>query len=270
MPFSFATAASGIAFLIVFHELGHWLAARILGMKTLVFSIGFGGKQSSIHLGRFWDTDFRLGWAPLGGFVVIPESADEEAGRLVLAEYGLDPSTYKNQPVWKKLTVMAAGPAANLLLAYIIYVLLLWHYRGLTLPAAGITAVSTTGDALANVIQGIGMMLHLVGTDPALPPDAANLHGIVGIFQVVQNAAGDSLKTYAQVLAFLSINLSVLNMIPLPMLDGGQIAMLVFEKARGKPLSVQTRSTLILGTLMLLLIVTAFGLFNDFAHPIHG
>jgi regulator of sigma E protease len=261
-------AGSGIAFLILFHEFGHWLAARCLGMQTLVFSVGFGGKRTSIRIGKFWQTEFRLGFLPFGGYVLIPELHDEETGRIVLEENGLDGDTYQAHPAWKKAIVMAAGPGANLVLAYLIYAVLLSQHRHLPPLEAIITAITTTGSALASMIGGLAMLLHLIPVDPALPAGATNLHGVVGIFQVMQNAAGQSSFIFWQILAYLSLNLTVLNMLPLPMLDGGQLAILAIEKMTGKSISVSTRASLSVIALMLIAGLTIVGIFNDLAHPI--
>jgi regulator of sigma E protease len=163
---------------------------------------------------------------------------------------------------------MAAGPGANLVLAYLIYAVLLSQHRHLPPLEAIITAITTTGSALASMIGGLAMLLHLIPVDPALPEGATNLHGVVGIFQVMQNAAGQSSFIFWQILAYLSLNLTVLNMLPLPMLDGGQLAILAIEKMTGKSISVSTRASLSVIALMLIAGLTIVGIFNDLAHPI--
>jgi regulator of sigma E protease len=262
------TAVSGLAFLITGHEAGHWLAARSLGMKTLVFSVGMGGKATSIRLGRFWETEFRLGLLPIGGYVLIPELSDEPTGRMVLEESGFDADTYVEQPAWKKAIVMAAGPVANLLLAYLLYAVLLVQHRHLPPAEAIVTAVSTTGAAVGSVLSGLAIMFHLLPAPPDFPADATAIHSVVGIFQVMQSAAGTSALNFTQILSYLSINLFVFNLVPLPMLDGGQLMLLAIEKAMGRPLSPYLRYVLSMITLLILLSLLTVGVFNDFAHPL--
>ncbi|MDP3508535.1 MAG: site-2 protease family protein [Candidatus Melainabacteria bacterium] len=262
------SAILGIAFLIFFHELGHWLVARGLGLKTVVFSIGFGSKATSISLGKFWDTEFRLGLFPFGGFVVIPELQDEEGGRIVLEEHGIDGDAYVKQPVWKRALVIAAGPLANIFLAYGLYVILLIEHRHLLAAQAIVAAFFTTAGATNSVISGLLMMLHLTAVDPSLPAGATDVHGIVGIFQVVHQAAGSSFVIFGQILAYLSLNLAVINLLPLPLFDGGQLLFLAVEKLIGRPVSLELRGYLSLLALVGLILLTGLGLLNDFTKPI--
>src|SRR5438309_3588859 len=100
--------------LIVFHEFGHYLIARLLGVKVLRFSVGFGRPLWRVRSG--WD---RAAWViaglPLGGYVKMLDEheapvAPEEAHR-----------AFNRQRVWKRIAIVAAGPAANFLLAIAFY-----------------------------------------------------------------------------------------------------------------------------------------------------
>lgn len=268
MSQSSLVAIFAIAFIIFFHETGHWLVARMLGMSTPVFSVGFGGRKLSVTLGKFWQTEFRLGFIPLGGYVVLPEMQEGESRKAVVEEFGLDEEELSILPTWKKVLVAFAGPFANLLLAYLLYAGLLCLHRGLS-PADALTAsFDTTLRATASVLTGLAMILHLIPLDPTLPEGATDLHSVVGIFQVLETAAGTSLVYFGQVIAYLSLNLAVLNLVPLPMLDGGQIVILLFEKLRGRAISDSTRYSLTVMTLLFIAGLTFIGLFNDFARPI--
>ncbi len=66
-----------MALLIIIHEGGHWIVARLLGFQTPVFCIGFGPRKWSIVLGKFWQTEFRLSPILAGGYVALPEMQDE-------------------------------------------------------------------------------------------------------------------------------------------------------------------------------------------------
>jgi regulator of sigma E protease len=103
-----------LGLLITIHEFGHYLAARLCGVKVLQFSIGFGRALYSKRLGRD-GTEFILALFPLGGFVRMLDEreapvADEEVSR-----------AFNRQSVWKRMIVVAAGPLANLLLAVALY-----------------------------------------------------------------------------------------------------------------------------------------------------
>ncbi len=99
--------------LIVIHELGHFLAARLCGMRVDRFSVGFG---PLLWARRRGDTEWALSAVPLGGYVKI---AGMTPGEDVAPA---DPSAYCNQPAWRRFLVILAGPAANYLLAILLAV----------------------------------------------------------------------------------------------------------------------------------------------------
>ena len=105
--------------LITVHELGHFIAARLAGVRVLRFSIGFGPSIFSFTGRR--GTEFRLALLPLGGFV---EMQGEEVGEKDdLQDYSHGISLHHASLFWK-LTITLAGPAANFLLAVIIYTII--------------------------------------------------------------------------------------------------------------------------------------------------
>ena len=108
---SVLVAILGLALLIVVHEGGHFLAARLCGMRVERFSVGFGKPLVSFKRG---DTIYQLAPIPLGGFVQITglnphEEFDQK-----------DPYVYPNRPRWMRLLVLVAGPGANYLAAVIL------------------------------------------------------------------------------------------------------------------------------------------------------
>jgi len=72
---SFLVSLLVLSALIFFHELGHYLAARRMGVKVEVFSIGFGAKVASFHK---WGNEWRLALIPLGGYVKMKGQDDSE------------------------------------------------------------------------------------------------------------------------------------------------------------------------------------------------
>ncbi len=105
--------------LITVHELGHFIAARLAGVRVLRFSIGFGPSVFSFTGRR--GTEFRLALLPLGGFV---EMQGEEVGKKDdLQDYSHGIPLHHASLLWK-LTITLAGPAANFLLAVIIYTII--------------------------------------------------------------------------------------------------------------------------------------------------
>jgi len=99
--------------LVAFHELGHFLAARWVGVKVLKFSLGFGPKLFGRQVG---ETEYLLSAIPLGGYVKLfgedeTEAATSEDRRRSFAHQGL----------WGKVLIVAAGPGFNFILAYLIF-----------------------------------------------------------------------------------------------------------------------------------------------------
>jgi regulator of sigma E protease len=105
--------------LIFFHELGHFIVARGMGMGVSVFSLGFGTRLFGIRRGK---TDYRVCAFPLGGYVqLVGESPDAE----LPAEFTAQES-FSRRPPWQRMLVVLAGPVFNFLLAWIIFWGLAW------------------------------------------------------------------------------------------------------------------------------------------------
>jgi len=111
-----------LSVLIFFHELGHFLVARRLGVKVLKFSLGFGPRLVGRTVG---ETEYLISALPLGGYVKLfgeePEKEDE-AGKAAAPLSAEDRArSFSHQPVWKRLLIVAAGPVFNMILAYLIF-----------------------------------------------------------------------------------------------------------------------------------------------------
>lgn len=102
-----------VGVLITVHELGHLIAARLLGMHVLKFSLGFGPTIVSV---RRRGTDYSLSAIPLGGYVrLLGEDGDEDIAE---AE---KPRAFSLRPAWQRLVVILSGPAANLFFAVVVF-----------------------------------------------------------------------------------------------------------------------------------------------------
>jgi regulator of sigma E protease len=100
--------------LVVFHELGHFVVARIAGVKVLRFSVGFGRIVWSRRVGPD-RTEWAVSAVPLGGYVKM---VDEREGDVAPADI---PRAFNRQSVWRRIAIVAAGPLANLLLAVLLF-----------------------------------------------------------------------------------------------------------------------------------------------------
>jgi membrane-associated protease RseP (regulator of RpoE activity) len=114
----FLAIVAGLTLLIVLHELGHWAVAQWRGMQAPVFSIGFGSPY--IVLFRWRGTEFRLTPWLLGGYVALPEMADETTVKDYLKESGQDPSSFKQYKIWERSAVAVAGVVMNVLTALVL------------------------------------------------------------------------------------------------------------------------------------------------------
>jgi regulator of sigma E protease len=115
---SWFLAFAGFAALIILHELGHFTAAKAVGMRVERFSLFFGRTRLRWQRG---ETEYGIGWLPLGGFVKITGMNPAEQIPPEVA-----PRAYYRQPVWKRVVVILAGPLVNIALAFVILMGLYW------------------------------------------------------------------------------------------------------------------------------------------------
>jgi len=148
---SYVLAFLGFAALIILHEAGHFAAAKAVGMRVERFSLFFGPLLVKFRRG---ETEYGIGPIPLGGYVKItgmnPHEEIPEQHRA---------RAYYNQPVWKRVVVILAGPVVNLLIAFgIIWVLILSNGQPIALkriagvqPATPAAQLLRPGDELISV-----------------------------------------------------------------------------------------------------------------------
>ena len=127
--------------LVLVHEAGHMVVAKWCGMRVERFSIFMGKPIWSRTRG---ETEYALGWLPLGGYVKISgmtvgEEIDDEVKH----------RAYTAKPAWKKIVTILAGPAVNIVLAVIIFAAIFWI--GIPTSTATTTVASVTRDSAAQV-----------------------------------------------------------------------------------------------------------------------
>ncbi|MDR8392344.1 RIP metalloprotease RseP [Aliifodinibius sp. S!AR15-10] len=109
--------ALALLILVFFHELGHFLAAKLFGMRVERFSLGFPPRIWGFQKG---ETDYCVGATPLGGYVKISGMIDESMDTEHLDE-DPKPWEYRSKPVWQRMVVITAGVIFNMVLAVMIY-----------------------------------------------------------------------------------------------------------------------------------------------------
>jgi regulator of sigma E protease len=90
-----------------------------------------------------------------------------------------------------------------------------------------------------------------------------SLHGPIGIFKYTGDAARLGMSALLQMMALLSVSLAIINVFPIPVLDGGHLLFLAIEKIRGRPLSVRTQEHATRAGLLLLILLMVFTVYND-------
>jgi regulator of sigma E protease len=142
---SYLLAFLGFAALVILHETGHFVAAKAVGMRVERFSLFFGPLLVKVRRG---ETEYGIGPIPLGGYVKISGmNPREELPPEVV------PRAYYNQPVWKRVVVILAGPAMNLLIAFgIVWGLIL--SQGQAVPTTKVAQVEAGTPAATRLAPG--------------------------------------------------------------------------------------------------------------------
>ena len=169
---SFLLAFMGFALLVILHELGHFTAAKAVGMRVEKFSLFFPPKLLSRKIG---ETEYQIGAIPAGGYVKISGmNPDEDLPAEVRDR------AYHAQPVWKRIVVIGAGPAVNLVLAFI----LLFIFFAAIGPETGTSKVGSTEQnyPAAGVLHPGDRLLAVDGHrgSPARLGELVNRHGCPG------------------------------------------------------------------------------------------
>ncbi len=154
-----------LGFLILVHELGHFLAARLQGIHANRFSIGFG---PALFTYKSATTEYALRALPLGGYVGFP---DEDPDCPYPAD---DPNLLKNRPILDRAIVMVAGVVANLIFTYVpLLLLILLSGVPEPLPGAKITSISEKSPAATAGIEAGDVVRKVNAEVLGLPPAGA-------------------------------------------------------------------------------------------------
>ena len=223
---SYLAVATVIGLLIAIHEYGHLLAAKLCGIPVKRFSIGFGPRLIGFKHG---ETSYWVSLIPLGGYV-LP---------------ALEETDFRQLPAYKRITFALGGPAANIVGAFVgLFVTGLSHF------SLGIfQAVSFAGSQLLIILQQQLYGLLMVFSD------FGQMTGIVGIVSFGGAQFGSSLAGLVMFSVLINISLAVLNLLPLPPLDGGRIMFCVLEKLYRPSARIEVPLTLIGWALVMVLTI---------------
>ncbi|MFN0189922.1 MAG: RIP metalloprotease RseP, partial [Bacteroidia bacterium] len=144
----------GLSILVTLHELGHFLAARAFGIKVEKFYLFFDAWGFKLFSFKIGDTEYGMGWLPLGGYVKISGMIDESLDTDQLAA-APEPWEFRAKPAWQRLIVMVGGVTMNVILGIIIFSGTLLQYKKDYLPNQ-------------EVIQGKGIYAYKLGKEIGL------------------------------------------------------------------------------------------------------
>lgn len=346
--YSVGAALIGLGVLIVFHEFGHFLLAKLSGVGVLTFSVGFGPK---LWVRKKGETEYALSAFPLGGYVkMVGEDPDEEVGQSDIER------SFAHKGLLKRIAIVAAGPGFNLLLAVVLLLVVFLFYgvpvlstrvggveKGSPAESAGIRKgdfiaalngqsvksweelsrgiktsagnpitlqlrrdnqeISVTvqpgkregknifGEKHEEWMIGIGSEMSIQRGSPGLAivkafeqtyeyaritlvalykmirgeVSPSNLGGPILIAQMAGQQAQEGLGSFLGFIAVLSINLGVLNLLPIPVLDGGHLLFFVVEAVIGRPVAVKHREMAQQVGVFLLMLLMVYAFYNDIA-----
>jgi regulator of sigma E protease len=343
---SFLVSLAVLSALIFFHELGHYFAARLMGVYVEVFSIGFGKKLFSFDK---WNTQWSISAIPLGGYVKMKGQDDSDPTNI-----SLDDDSYNVKTPAQKIFILLAGPAANFVLAFVLYFVIALGGPNILSPVIGNvvkdspafiagletndTIVSINGTAIATweemaktisssegslnveikrngylefktltpkvsettnmfneVIEkkmiGIGSagVTHKLelsagetlsyATDKTIwastmiftgvkklitgEVPAKELGGVISIVKITSDATAAGWMSVLFFAALISVNLGVLNLLPIPALDGGHIMFNLYEMITRRAPSEAVLIKLTIAGWGVLFSLMALGLYND-------
>lgn len=250
-----------ITVLVFVHELGHFLAARWFGVPVEVFSIGFGPRVWSLRRGG---VEYRISAIPFGGYVKMgggslgSQTSNCQQG----AEEG---GGFDSKAPWQRFVILLAGPAANIAFALVLAVVALWS--GIELPDGRFYQPGALEGMELGARAIGGSSLEILRTLGGLLTGELSLNsliGPVGLAQIAGESTAIGWRALLAAMAFISLNLGICNLLPIPILDGGHMLMIAVEGITRRDMPVRFRKALVSAgaVAMLLLLVTTF--YNDF------
>lgn len=145
-----------LSILVVLHELGHFIPAKLFGTRVHKFYLFFDFLFPFPNIGNFslfkkkiGDTEYGIGWFPFGGYVQIAGMADETQDADSLKNSEPQPWEFRSKKPWQRLIIMVGGVTVNMLLAIVIFTGLLWKFGEEKLPMKNVTNGIAIEDSLA-------------------------------------------------------------------------------------------------------------------------
>ena len=181
-----------LSLLIVLHELGHFIPAKLFKTRVEKFYLFFDIKFS-LFKKKIGETVYGIGWLPLGGYVKIAGMIDESMDTEALKE---EPKEweFRSKPAWQRLIIMIGGVTVNFILAFIIYIGLAYTYGEQIIPADSLK------DGVRVVEQEIGDQLGIKTGDKILAVDGNKIEDFNTIFMEIINGNSITIERDGQVM----------------------------------------------------------------------
>jgi len=229
--------------LVTVHEAGHYLMARMTGLRVEVFSIGLGPEivGRTDRAGTRW----KLGIVPLGGYIRMfgENSGPGDAETPAEVNGAPGPLRFEQASLGRRAAVAAAGPAANFALSFVLLAVLL-----IVVGRPADSGASLSQEALWLVWRAIELTWGLAAeTLHALWLFVTGVHagqdfiGPIRLAQVSGEIAHQGLLMTLGLIAIISANLAVMNLLPIPSLDGGHLLFYLAEALRGRPVALRAQ-----------------------------
>ncbi len=124
----------GLSILVILHELGHFLTARAFGIKVEKFYLFFDAWGFKLFKIKIGDTEYGIGWLPLGGYVKIAGMIDESMDKEQMKK-PVEPWEFRAKPAWQRLIVMVGGVTVNMILGVVLFTMMIFVYEKDYIPA---------------------------------------------------------------------------------------------------------------------------------------
>lgn len=224
-----------LGILVIIHEGGHFLVAKLCKVRVNEFSIGFGKILWSKQKG---ETKYSIRLIPLGGFVSM--EGEEEPSN--------EEGSFSNAGILKKIAIVSAGAIVNIIFGIIVYFLLVTFHYGIEI------ALKST----MNYIGALGESVRILFTGGTTIDD---LSGPVGVASIVSQTS--NLTDFIYLLSVISLSLGITNLIPIPPLDGGKLLLYIIEAIKRKPLKEETSLRIQMAGFMFIIGLSIFVMYND-------
>ncbi|MFC4096033.1 RIP metalloprotease RseP [Euzebyella saccharophila] len=181
-----------LSLLIVLHELGHFVPAKLFKTRVEKFYLFFDVKFS-LFKKKIGETVYGIGWLPLGGYVkiagMIDESMDTEAMKEEPKEW-----EFRSKPAWQRLIIMIGGVTVNFILAFIIYIGMAFVYGDQIIPADSLK------DGVQVVVPEIGDQLGIKTGDKILAVDGNEIEDFNTVFIEIVNGNSITIERDGEVM----------------------------------------------------------------------